>query len=284
MSASSAALVDCSWLAARIHDPDLCLIEVAGLGQDQLSAYNAGHLPGAHAWRWKQWLWDERMRDFPSPELFARRLGSAGIANDTTVVFYGEDMQFGVYAWWVFKLCGHTRVHVLDGARYQWRHEGRPLVTDHPAPRPPADYRPNGTRNGTVRIMRDELLQRLGYPRLLLLDARSPEEFRGQLASPPGSPNVGAERLGRIPGAKHLYFEELLTPTRCFRPRAELRALFAARGVEQGRDVVAYCRLSHRASVLYFALTELLGLDEIRVYDGSWIEWGNLVGVPIETG
>ena len=276
------ALVDPDWLAARSDDPTVCLIEVAGLGQDNLQAYHAGHLPGAHPWRWKQRLWDDTVRDFPSPQQFAERLGAAGIANDTTVVFYGEDLQFGLYAWWVFRLCGHERVHVLDGARYRWRHEGRPLVTEPPAERPPVHYRARGGRNDAMRVMRDELLHRLDDESLLLLDARSPEEYRGELASPPGSPNVGAERLGRIPGAKHLYFEELLTPTRSFRPPAELRALFAARGASLERDIVAYCRLSHRATVLFFALTELLGMRNVRIYDGSWTEWGNLVGAPIE--
>jgi thiosulfate/3-mercaptopyruvate sulfurtransferase len=281
-SGRTPALVSPDWLAVRSADPSLCLIEVAGLGQDNLPAYNAGHLPGAHAWRWKQWLWDDTVRDFPSPQQFAERMGAAGIGNDTTVVFYGEDVQFGMYAWWVFRLLGHARVHLLDGARYRWRHEGRPLVTEPPAARPAVQYRPNGARHDALRVMRDELAQRLNDEALLLLDARSPEEYRGELASPPGSPNVGAERLGRIPGARHLYFEELLTSTRSFRPVEELRALFAARGVSPERDIVAYCRLSHRATALYFALTELLGMTNVRIYDGSWTEWGNLVGAPIE--
>lgn len=275
-------LVDCSWLAERLGDPTLCLIEIAGNGQEQLQTYSAGHIPGAHAWRWKEWLWDETMRDFPAPELFAERMGRAGIGNDTTVVLYGEDMQFGVYAWWVFRMCGHTQVRILDGARYQWKAEGRPLVSDVPAARPRASYRPPASRDDTSRILRDELRGRLGAAELVILDARSPEEYRGELVSPPGSPNVGAERLGRIPGARHLYFYELLTAERCFRPVEELRALFRQRGVDERGEVVAYCRLSHRASVLYFAMTELLGMHNVRVYDGSWTEWGNLVGAPIE--
>lgn len=276
------ALVDCRWLADHLADPDLCLIEIAGNGQEQLQAYNAGHIPGAHAWRWKEWLWDDTMRDFPSPRLFAERLSRAGIGNDTTVVLYGEDVQFGIYAWWVFRMCGHPRVRILDGARYQWKAEGRGLVTESPNPRTRASYRPAAQRDDTSRILRDELLNRLDASGTVILDARSPEEYRGELASPPGSPNVGAERLGRIPGARHLYYQELLTATKCFRQAPELRALFRSHGVDKGCDVVAYCRLSHRASVLYFAMTELLGMHNIRVYDGSWTEWGNLVGAPIE--
>ena len=125
-------------------------------------------------------------------------------------------------------------------------------------------------------------MQRLGAPDTLILDARSPEEYRGELVGPPGAPNVGAERYGRIPGAKHLYFEELLAADKRFRPVEELRELFHARGVAPDRSVLAYCRLSHRATVLCFALTELLGMSNVRVYDGSWTEWGNLVGAPIE--
>ena len=275
-------LVDCSWLAAHRADPDLCLIEIAGNGQEQLQAYSAGHIPGAHAWRWKEWLWDDTMRDFPSPQLFAERLGRAGIGNDTTVVLYGEDMQFGVYAWWVFRMCGHPHVRILDGARYQWKAEGRPLATAAPAARARASYRPVAKRDDSSRMLRDELMARLGSADTLILDARSAEEYRGELAGPPGSPNVGSERLGRIPGAKHLYYQDLLTPTRCFRPADELRALLGSRGVDDRREVVGYCRLSHRASVLYFAMTELADMHNIRVYDGSWTEWGNLVGAPIE--
>jgi thiosulfate/3-mercaptopyruvate sulfurtransferase len=275
-------LVDCAWLATRLDDPDVCLIEVAGLGQDNLQAYRAGHIPGAHPWRWKEWLWDELTREFPDPETFARRMGAAGIGNDTTIVVYGQDMQFGIYAWWVLRLCGHENVRVLDGARYRWRDEGRPLVTEQPAAREPVEYRINGPRNDALRVMRDELLRRLGSTDTLILDARSAEEYRGELVAPPGAPNVGAERYGRIPGAKHLYFEDLLAADKRFRPVDELRELFRARGVAPDRNVLAYCRLSHRATVVYFALTELLGMNNVRVYDGSWTEWGNLVGAPIE--
>jgi thiosulfate/3-mercaptopyruvate sulfurtransferase len=275
-------LVDPAWLAAHSSDPNLCLIEVAGNGQEQFQIYKTGHVPGAHPWRWKDWLWDDTLRDFPSAAVFARRMGQAGIGNDTTVVLYGEDMQFGIYAWWVFKMCGHANVHVLDGARYRWKEAGRPLVTEIPPAREPVTYRPNGARDDASRVPRDELLKRLGEPGTLILDARSAEEFRGELVSPPGSPNVGAERPGRIPGAKHLYYTELLTANKSFRPANELRVLLGARGVDANKAVVAYCRLSHRASVIYFVMTELLGMNNIRIYDGSWTEWGNLVGAPIE--
>ncbi len=275
------ALVDPAWVAAHRDDPNVCLIDVAGLGQDELQAYKAGHVPGSHAWQWKEMLWDSHRRDFPAPQEFARRLGAAGIGNDTTVVFYGEGVQFGIYAWWVFRYCGHENVCVLDGARYRWAQEGRPLVTDEPAPRPVKPYQPV-ERVERMRVLRDEMLHVLGESRTLILDGRSPEEYRGERVGAAPGPDVGAMRYGRIPGARHLFFNELLNADTSFKPRDELRAVVDARGVAPDKDVIAYCRLSHRATVLYFTLTELLGLDNVRVYDGSWTEWGNLVGVPIE--
>lgn len=277
----TSALVDPEWLAMHRDDPNVCLIEVAGLGQEDLQTYRAGHLPGAHGWKWQETLWDSHMRDFPTPAEFARRLSAAGIGNDTTVVFYGEGVQFGVYAWWVFRYCGHENVRILDGARYGWMREGRPLTKEVPAPRPARDYRP-GKRTESMRIMRDEVLQRLGQPSSLILDGRSAEEYRGERVGASTGPDVGALRYGRIPGAKHMFFETFLTEDKRFKEKDELRSLVEAQGVTPDRDTVVYCRMSHRATVLYFVLTELLGLRRVRVYDGSWTEWGNLVGVPVE--
>jgi thiosulfate/3-mercaptopyruvate sulfurtransferase len=275
------ALVDPAWVAAHAQDPNVCLVEVAGMRPEDVEAYRAGHVPGAHSWKWQQMLWDSHARDFPSPEEFARRMGEAGIGNDMRVVFYGEGLQFGIYAWWVFRYCGHERVHVLDGARYRWAAEGRPLTTDVPAARPPQHYRPR-PRVGAMRIMREEVLRGLGAPGTLILDGRSPEEYRGERVAGPGGPDHGAVRHGRIPGAQHLYFEDMLNEDKSFKSAEELRRMVAARGVSDDKNLVVYCRLSHRATVLYFALTELLGHDKVRVYDGSWTEWGNLVGVPVE--
>jgi thiosulfate/3-mercaptopyruvate sulfurtransferase len=275
------ALVDPAWLHRRRNDPAVRLIEIAGMNQDEMQAYKAGHVPGAACWKWKETLWDSHRRDFPDPQEFARRCGEMGIGNDTTVVFYGEGVQFGVYAWWAFRYCGHRKVKVLDGARYRWAAEGRPLTTDEPPPVGRVEYRPV-RRVERMRILRDKLLARLGRNGTLILDGRSPEEYRGERVGAPGSPDVGAMRYGRIPGAKHLYFEELLDANKAFKPAGELKQLVAARGAAPDGDIVAYCRLSHRATVLYFALTELLGFRKVKVYDGSWTEWGNLVNVPVE--
>lgn len=275
------ALVTPAWLAARNGDPAVRLIEIAGMGQDQMEAYHTGHIPGAVCWKWKESLWDSHKRDFPAPEEFARRLGAAGIGNDTTVVFYGEGLQFGIYAWWTFMYCGHTNVKVLDGARYRWAAEGRPLVTDFPPSPAPVKYRPV-KRNERMRIGRDKVLAALGRKGKLILDGRSPEEFSGQRVGGPGGPDVGAVRYGRIPGAKHLYFDDLLDANKAFKPVADLRKLAKARGATPDKEIIAYCRMSHRATVLHFMLSQLLGYKKVRIYDGSWTEWGNLVGVPVE--
>jgi len=274
-------LVNPAWLADHINDPDVCLIEVAGLRPEDTDAYRAGHVPGAYSWKWREMLWDSYTREFPSPDEFARRMGAAGIGEDTTVVFYGEGMQFGIYAWWVFRYCGHERVCVLDGARTRWATEGRPLARDVPPERAVRPYRANA-RVENMRIMREGVIRALGAPSTLILDGRSPEEYRGERVGAPGGPDTGAMRYGRIPGALHLHFEDMLRADKTFKSAAELAVLAESRGVARGKDVITYCRLSHRAAVLYFALTQLLGYDQVRVYDGSWTEWGNLVGVPIE--
>ena len=279
--AESNALVSPQWIAAHADDPKVRLIEIAGMGQDDLQAYRAGHVPGAIGWKWKDMLWDTHMREFPSPQAFAARLGAEGIGNDTTVVFYGEDIQFGIYAWWAFRYCGHADVRLLDGGRYRWQAEGHALSTDIP-PRPaPVTYRPVARRED-MRIHRDAVLAALGDGETIILDARSPEEYSGKRVGGPGGPDVGAVRYGRIPGAKHLYYADLLNADKSFKTAAELAPLIAARGAGPESKVVAYCRMSHRATVVHFALTQLLGFTNVRVYDGSWTEWGNLVGVPVE--
>lgn len=275
------ALVDPAWLDAHRTDPDVRLIEIAGMGQEQMQAYKAGHVPDAVCWEWEDMLWDAYARDFPSSEEFARRCGVAGIGNDTTVVFYGEGVQFGIYAWWTFRYCGHAKVKVLDGARYRWTAEGRPLVTEVPPPPTPVDYWPVKRRE-KMRIHRDKVLAALGREGTVILDGRSHDEYNGLRVGGPVGPDVGAVRYGRIPGAQHLYFEDLLDANKAFKPEHEIRALVESSGAVPQTDIIAYCRMSHRATVLYFVLTELLGYRKVRVYDGSWTEWGNLVGVPIE--
>ncbi len=281
MTAIPNVLVDSAWLQARADDPQVKLVEIAGTGQEQMQAYKAGHVPGATCWQWKEMLWDSHIRDFPSPEEFARRLGTAGIDNDTTVVFYGEGVQFGFYAWWAFTYCGHDKVAVLDGGRSRWVAEGLPLVTEELPAAQPANYRPLA-RNEGMRIGRDEVLAELGKPDGLILDGRSPEEYRGERVNAPNFQDFGALRYGRIPGAQHLYFEDLFEADKRLKSAEVLRALVETRNAAADKNIITYCRMSHRATVLYFVLSRMLGYPSVRVYDGSWTEWGNLVGFPVE--
>ncbi len=276
-------LVTPEWLVANADNPKVKLIEIAGLGQDEMPVYKAGHVPGALGWKWKDMLWDPAMREFPTPENFAAQLGKHGIGNDTTVVFYGEGIQFGLYAWWAFRYCGHADVRVLDGGRDRWKAEGRPLTTEIPTLAAAVTYKPVARREG-MRIHRDDVLAALDDANTVILDARSPEEYSGQRVGGPGGPDVGAVRYGRIPGAKHLFYMDLFEADKRFKPADALASLVVARGAARDNDIITYCRMSHRATVVYFVLTELLGFERerVRVYDGSWTEWGNLVGVPVE--
>jgi thiosulfate/3-mercaptopyruvate sulfurtransferase len=208
-------------------------------------------------------------------------MGQAGIGNDTTVVVYGEGIQFGIYAWWALTYCGHRDVRVLDGGRYRWEAEGHALTQESPPAVQPVAYRPT-ERDETMRIMRDDVLTAVRAGDTTILDARSPEEYRGERVGAPGGPDTGAVRYGRIPGARHFYYLEVLDDTKSFRSPDVLMSDVRARGIGPADEIIAYCRMSHRATVIYFTLTELLGFEKVRVYDGSWTEWGNLVGTPIE--
>jgi thiosulfate/3-mercaptopyruvate sulfurtransferase len=274
-------LVTPAWVVDHQDDPNVRLIEIAGMSQPNMEAYKAGHVPGAICWPWKEMLWDSHMRDFPNREDFANRMGAAGIGNDTTVVFYGEDIQFGIYAWWTLTYCGHEHVKVLDGGRHRWLAEGRELTRDEPAAAAPVPYRQTERRED-MRILRDEVLAAVNAGDTAILDARTPEEYSGERVQGPPGPDHGAVRHGRIPGAKHIYYLELMDETKSYKPPAELSAEIAARGVGPDDAIIAYCRMSHRATALYFALTEILDFKKVRIYDGSWTEWGNLVGFPIE--
>lgn len=280
-SSNLATLVTPQWLEANSGEGNVRLIEIAGMSQDDMQAYKGGHIPGAICWKWKEALWDSHMRDFPDPEEFARRMGAAGIGNDTIVVLYGEGIQFGIYAWWVLKYCGHRDVRLLDGGRYRWQAEGRPLQLEIPTPPAAVQYEP-GSQNPAMRIFKDDILQAIKRKDHVIIDARSPEEYSGERVRAYGGPDGGAVRGGRIPGAQHLFFEDILDETKRFRPKEQLQAVADAFGLNGDAPVITYCRMSHRATVVYFMLTQILGLPDVRVYDGSWTEWGNLVGVPIE--
>lgn len=275
-------LVEPSWLEEHLDDPNVVILEFNWTGTE---SYDKWHIPGAHGFFWKDFLWDDTMRDFPTPEDFAKRCGALGISNDTTVVCYGDPVQFGTYGWWVFTHLGHRDVRLLNGGRVLWEKEGRPQSTDVPSPSPVV-YETGPEADQSMRIRFSEILDLLDDVavggKTALLDHRSPEEYRGERVNMIGAPDVGAERAGRIPGAKHLFFDEFLNDDMTFKSEPELRALLEARGATRDKNVISYCRLSHRATLAYFTMTELLGYENVRSYDGSWTEWGSLVGVPIE--
>jgi len=271
------SLVDTTWLAEHGADPDVRIIEI---NRDDLEAYHSGHIPNAIGWNWKAMLWDARERQFPASAVFADRLGGAGISNKTTVVLCGVPVQFGTYAWWVFKYLGHRDVRLLDGGMTKWTQESHPLTCDVPD-FAPADYRAN-TAIDRMRATRDDVLRELENPGITIIDHRSIEEYSGARVSPPGMDDVGAERSGRIPGAVHLPYMTLLNEDDTFKSPSELRQLIQLVLPDEESPAISYCRLSHRATLAYFAMTEILGYRNLRVYDGSWTEWGSMVGVPIE--
>ena len=272
-------LVSAAWLGERLGSPGVRVIEVASVNDGV--AYREGHIPGAVWWYWKAALWHDTDREFPTPEAMGRRLGRIGVTPETTVVLYGDPVQYGTYAFWVLSMCGHPDVRIVDGAKTKWRAERRPLSTETPRAAP-VPYRPRPGDTAS-RVGRDDVRAGLGRPGRLLLDARSPEEYRGERVMPPPFFDHGAERTGRIPGAVHLYYRELLNEDDTFKRPEELESVLRARGASPDRgDIVAYCRLSHRATLVWFAMRHLLGYENVRVYDGSWTEWGSIVGYPIE--
>jgi len=274
-------LVSTAWLEEHLADPDLRIVEVCNIRDDK--AYREGHIPGAMWFYWKTACWHETNRDFISPAAMAKLFGGLGIGPQSTVVLYGDPVQFGSYAFWAFTMAGHANLRLLDGGRRKWILEGRPLSRD--VPRFPAVAYPTPAGAASMRIGRDNVRDHLGESRRLLLDQRSPEEYSGERVSDYSfAVDHGAERSGRIPGAVHLYFKELLNEDDSFKSPEQIRAVLATAGIapEKFDDIVCYCRLSHRATIAWLALSQILGLPNVKIYDGSWTEWGSIVGFPIE--
>jgi thiosulfate/3-mercaptopyruvate sulfurtransferase len=280
VDSTESRLLSCEWLADHLDDPGVRVIEVTSSPAGE--SYRQGHIPGAVWWYWKDALWHQSDREFAKPAEMAERLSGIGVGPDTTVVLYGEPHQYGTYALWVMQMAGHKRLRLLDGGRKRWVAEGRPLTTD--TPRYSVVPYPASEADASTRVGRDDVLAHIGDSSRLLLDVRSPEEYRGERVSPPPGFDHGAERVGRIPGARHLFFRDLLNDDDTFLSKDEILAKVRQAGVpgDDGREIVMYCRLSHRATLAWFALTELAGLDGVRIYDGSWTEWGSIVGFPIE--
>lgn len=278
------ALTTPAWLAGHLDDPKVRIVQL--LYEADIDDYTDGHIRGAMRVFWKDLLWDPYSREFATPRQLAERLGALGVGPDTTLVLYSGRNHYAMYGYWVIKeMGGHPDVRVLDGAKKRWTMDGRALTTEVPAITPVAYPTPSRERDDSSRAYRDEVLAGLGRAGRMLIDARTPEEHRGTRVKPAPAFDHGAECYGHIPGARNLHARDLLDPGDfTMKPRAELERMFREIGAapDQTTEAIAYCRLSHRASSIRFAARHVLGWDHIRVYDGSWTEWGSSVGLPVE--
>jgi thiosulfate/3-mercaptopyruvate sulfurtransferase len=271
----TAVLVDTEWTQAHLADPDVVVVEV----DEDTTAYDGGHIPGAIRLDWRVDLQDPVRRDFVDRKQFEQLLSARGVANDDTVVLYGGNNNwFAAYAYWYFRLYGHREVRLVDGGRKRWELDERPLTTELPE-RPRTDYHAQDPDLG-IRAFRDEVLASIGH--VNLIDVRSPDEFAGRLLAPAHLPQEQAQRGGHIPTAKNVPWSKAAQDDGTFKSDDELRALYRAAGVDEDRDTIAYCRIGERSAHTWFVLHELLDRSRVKNYDGSWTEYGSLVGVPIE--
>jgi thiosulfate/3-mercaptopyruvate sulfurtransferase len=269
-------LVDTSWVADHLDDDSIRIVEV----DENPDLYAEGHIPGAVGFDWKRDLQDQVRRDFLGHEEFGELFGSRGIGDEHTIVLYGDrNNWFAAYTYWYLKYYGVERVLLMNGPREKWISEGRPVTDSAPAHEPATlTVRPG---NDALRAVRHEVIAALESP-TRLVDVRSPQEYSGELIAMAGYEQEGAQRAGHIPGAASVPWAQAVTDDGTFRPADELRDLYTARGVLNGDPIIAYCRIGERSAHTWFVLHELLGHDEVKNYDGSWTEWGNMVGVPIE--
>ena len=269
-------LVDADWARAHLDDPSIRFVEV----DVDTTSYEQSHIPGAVAWNWTSQLADGIRRDIASREEFGKLLGESGIGPDTTIVLYGDNNNwFAAWAYWQLKLFGHRDVRILNGGRKFWLDNALPLSTDAAEitattyDLPEADF--------ALRAFQNDILPRIGASDFALVDVRSPAEFNGEIIAPPGMSET-AQRAGHIPGAASIPWAQTVREDGTFKSREELENLYEAKGVTPDKDVIAYCRIGERSSHSWFVLHELLGYQRVRNYDGSWTEWGSMVGMPIE--
>jgi len=271
------ALVDADWVEAHLNDPKVRLIEV----DVDTNAYDQGHIPGAVGFNWKKELQDQVVRAPLSKEHLEELLGRAGVSNDTTIVLYGDNNNwFAAWALWILKDYGHEDVRLLDGGRVKWLADKREITTEVPS-YSQATYHA-GEPKTDIRALRDQVLSQIGQSNVALVDVRSPGEYSGELLAPANLPQEGAQRGGHIPGAANIPWGQAVREDGTFKSADELRALYGGKGVTPDKEVIAYCRIGERSSHTWFALHYLLGYPQVRNYDGSWTEWGSLIGVPIE--
>ena len=273
-------LVDLEFAREHLDDPKVRLIEV----DVDTSAYDTGHLPGAAAFNWTTQLTDPVKRDLVSREELETLLRSAGIDDDTLIVLYGDNNNwFAAWAYWQLRYHGLDNVRLLDGGRKKVEASGLPLTTDLPT-QPAGTIRLNGSPREELRAYRDQVLGAIGQDGKAFVDVRSPEEFRGELAAPAHLPQEAAQRKGHIPGAANVPWSSAVAEDGTFKSPAELADLYSVKGLVPDQEIVAYCRIGERSSHTWFVLHELLRYPNVRNYDGSWTEYGSLVGAPIETG
>jgi thiosulfate/3-mercaptopyruvate sulfurtransferase len=270
-------LVDTQWVQDHLEDENIRIVEV----DENPALYEEAHIPGAIGFDWKTDLQDPVKRDFLDSESFGELMGSRGISNDHLVVLYGDrNNWFAAYTYWYFKYYGHSNVKLVNGPREKWISEGRPTSSDAPAYDPQKFLAYKGDES--IRAYRDEVMAALDAD-TNLVDVRSPAEFSGELIAMAGYEQEGAQRGGHIPGAASVPWAQSVKEDGTFKDADALRQLYTDKGViENGKDIIAYCRIGERSAHTWFVLAELLGEESVRNYDGSWTEWGNMVGVPIE--
>ena len=271
------ALVSSEWLLEHIDDPNVAIIEV----DEDTSLYEKSHIRNAITFHWRNDLQDGLIRDLISKEKFEALLSKSGIANDTTVVLYGGNNNwFATYAYWYFKVYGHADVRLLDGGRKKWELDGRELTTDIPQVIPTRYVAKE--RDLSIRAFRDEVINSIGIKNIV--DVRSPAEYKGELLAPAHLPQEGGQVAGHIPTAKNIPWSQAANEDGTFKSDSELNELYAKAGVDFSKETIAYCRIGERSAFSWFVLHELLNLKNVKNYDGSWTEYGSLVGAPIEVG
>jgi thiosulfate/3-mercaptopyruvate sulfurtransferase len=269
-------LVDTQWVEDHLNDDSIRIVEV----DENPALYAEAHIPGAIGFDWRRDLQDQVKRDFLGPEEFGELFGSRGVSNDHTVVLYGDrNNWFAAYTYWYLQYYGHTNVKLMNGPREKWISEGRPTSSDLPTYTPQRFTAQQG--DAAIRAKRDEVLAALGEDRRLV-DVRSPQEYSGELIAMAGYEQEGAQRSGHIPGAASVPWAQAVKEDGTFKSADELRELYGSKGVIDGSPIIAYCRIGERSAHTWFVLHELLGQGDVKNYDGSWTEWGNMVGVPIE--
>jgi thiosulfate/3-mercaptopyruvate sulfurtransferase len=269
-------LVDTQWVENHLNDDSIRIVEV----DENPALYAEAHVPGAIGFDWKKDLQDQVKRDFLAPAEFGELLGSRGISNDHTIVLYGDrNNWFAAYTYWYLLYYGHDKVKLVNGPREKWISEGRPTTAEVPSYQPQQFNAQAGDE--ALRARRDEVLAALGTDKRLV-DVRSPQEYSGELIAMAGYEQEGAQRAGHIPGAASVPWAQAVQEDGTFKSADELRELYGSKGVIDGNPVIAYCRIGERSAHTWFVLHELLGHDDVKNYDGSWTEWGNLVNVPIE--